>query len=167
MAGLNTALLVALGGALGAAMRALMTSLAVNVGASAWLATHGINVVGSFAMGLAFVVIEARFRHSAPSRLSSTPHGDALMRHGGELGDDATLPSVDLFRADKRLRYWSGFALTGVLGGFTTFSSFGLETVELLAAGQALTAGYDIVGSVVLCLVAVYGGLVVGGRAFC
>jgi CrcB protein len=45
--------------------------------------------------------------------------------------------------------------LIGLLGGFTTFSSFGLETWRLLEAGQAPVALANAAGSVVSCLAAV------------
>jgi fluoride exporter len=54
------------------------------------------------------------------------------------------------------------FVLVGICGGFTTFSSFSLQTLELLYAGEMLRAGSYIVGSVVLCLVAVWGGVALG-----
>jgi CrcB protein len=54
------------------------------------------------------------------------------------------------------------FLLIGVLGGFTTFSSFSFETVELARSGQLLQAGANIGGQVVLGLVALWLGYVVG-----
>lgn len=39
---------------------------------------------------------------------------------------------------------------TGVLGGFTTFSAFGLETVELVRMGDAATAAIYALASLVL-----------------
>ena len=48
---------------------------------------------------------------------------------------------------------WLRAALvTGVLGGFTTFSAFSLETLNLALAGQPIKAGLNVVLSVVLCL---------------
>ena len=47
---------------------------------------------------------------------------------------------------------WSAFLMTGVLGGFTTFSSFSLETVQLAQQGQWMTAGLYVVASVALCI---------------
>ena len=49
---------------------------------------------------------------------------------------------------------WSAFLMTGVLGGFTTFSSFSLETVQLAQQGQWMTAGLYIVASVSFCVAA-------------
>lgn len=46
------------------------------------------------------------------------------------------------------------FLLTGILGGFTTFSAFGVETLELLHAGRARDAALNIAGNVVLALLA-------------
>lgn len=51
------------------------------------------------------------------------------------------------------------FVLVGICGGFTTFSSFSLQTMQLLQGGEALRAGVYIVGSVVLCLVSVWAGM--------
>jgi fluoride exporter len=53
---------------------------------------------------------------------------------------------------------WRLFLLTGVLGGFTTFSAFGVETVELAAAGKMRLAVMNVVVNVGLSLL----GCVVG-----
>jgi CrcB protein len=50
------------------------------------------------------------------------------------------------------------FVMAGILGGFTTFSSFSLQTLNLANDGEWLQAGGNVVGSVVLCLVAVWLG---------
>ncbi|HEY1384410.1 MAG TPA: fluoride efflux transporter CrcB [Dongiaceae bacterium] len=50
------------------------------------------------------------------------------------------------------------FMMVGILGGFTTFSSFSLQTLTLARDGEWLLAGANVVGSVVLCLIAVWVG---------
>jgi CrcB protein len=50
------------------------------------------------------------------------------------------------------------FVMLGLLGGFTTFSSFSLQTLNLAQDSEWLQAGGNIVGSVVLCLLAVWLG---------
>lgn len=56
------------------------------------------------------------------------------------------------------------FVMVGICGGFTTFSSFSLQTLELMQAGELGRAGSYIVGSVLLCLLGVWAG-VSWGRA--
>ena len=46
-----------------------------------------------------------------------------------------------------------------MLGGFTTFSAFGLETVDLLRRGEPLLAGGYVAASIIGGLVAVWLGL--------
>jgi CrcB protein len=53
------------------------------------------------------------------------------------------------------------FLLTGILGAFTTFSTFGLETINLLRDGESRLAFYNIVFSVVFGLLLVFIGIVV------
>jgi CrcB protein len=50
------------------------------------------------------------------------------------------------------------FFMTGVLGGFTTFSSFSLQTLNLARDGDWLRATGNSAGSLVLCLLAVWLG---------
>ena len=54
------------------------------------------------------------------------------------------------------------FVMVGICGGFTTFSSFSLQTLELLSAGETLWAGGYILGSVTLCLLGVWAGVTLG-----
>lgn len=48
--------------------------------------------------------------------------------------------------------------LIGVLGGYTTFSAFALETLRLAQEGSFLPAAANVVGSVALCLTGVWAG---------
>ncbi|NLA67962.1 MAG: fluoride efflux transporter CrcB [Gammaproteobacteria bacterium] len=64
----------------------------------------------------------------------------------------------EAFGPDARL-----FLFTGLLGGFTTFSAFGLEAVYLLRRGEVATAALYAGGSVVLGIAAVWVGLKLAG----
>jgi len=60
--------------------------------------------------------------------------------------------------AQKGLTHLSPFIMTGILGGFTTFSAFSLEAVTLMERGQIAAAGAYVALSVVLSI----GGLMLG-----
>lgn len=61
---------------------------------------------------------------------------------------------------------WRLFAITGILGGFTTFSTFGLETVQLLERGALSMAGVNVTASLVVCLAGVIAGRALMRAAF-
>ena len=54
------------------------------------------------------------------------------------------------------------FLMVGVCGGFTTFSAFSLQTLELLQSGEFWPAVGYVAGSVALCILAVWGGWLLG-----
>ena len=60
----------------------------------------------------------------------------------------------ELFSAETRL-----FLFTGLLGGFTTFSAFGLETMFLLRRGEPWVAAIYVGASVLLGVIAVWLGI--------
>jgi fluoride exporter len=57
---------------------------------------------------------------------------------------------------------WRAFTMVGILGGFTSFSSFSLETLALLEDGVFLLALANVVLSVILCLTAAWCGILLG-----
>lgn len=54
---------------------------------------------------------------------------------------------------------WRLFLMTGVLGGYTTFSAFSLDAALLYERGEIGTALLYIMGSVILSIAALAGGL--------
>ena len=57
---------------------------------------------------------------------------------------------------------WRAGVLVGLLGAFTTFSTFSFETLALFDAGAPLKALLNIIASVVLCLAATWFGMILG-----
>lgn len=108
---------VALGGAIGSVARYLITYGASRACLPGFpVGTLVVNVVGSFAMGILFILI------TREGRLSP-------------------------------------FVLTGILGGFTTFSAFSLDAFCLWERGQVGAAGLYVGLSVVLSLGALVAGV--------
>ena len=58
------------------------------------------------------------------------------------------------------------FILTGVLGGFTTFSAFSLDFVALMERGAYMPATVYLVASVAVSIVALVAGLMIGRMVF-
>lgn len=51
------------------------------------------------------------------------------------------------------------FVMTGILGGFSTFSAFSLDTMEFIMDKKFVLAAGNIILNVVLCLVAIWIGM--------
>ena len=116
---MNPIIAIALGGAFGAVMRYLCVEAITRVWGSGFpMGTMIVNLLGSFAMGLALIWF---LEKSADARVSV-------------------------------------FLITGVLGGFTTFSAFSADTLMLVERGKMLAASGYVAGSVGLSLMAVFAG---------
>lgn len=57
---------------------------------------------------------------------------------------------------------WRAFFLVGLLGAFTTFSTFSMDTLQLLEKGDLLRALINVTGNVVLCVGAAWIGAMIG-----
>jgi CrcB protein len=86
------------------------------------------------------------------------PFGTLLINIAGSfvIGFFATLTGPDgrIFASTTARQ----FVMIGLCGGFTTFSAFSLQTLNLANDGEWLYAGANIVASVILCLIAVWAG---------
>jgi len=88
----------------------------------------------------------------------SFPYGTLFINVAGSafIGFFATLTGADgrvLVAPNTRL-----FVMTGICGGFTTFSTFSLETLRLLQDRQYAAAASNITASIALCLLGVWAG---------
>jgi CrcB protein len=63
--------------------------------------------------------------------------------------------------AHRGLTHLSPLVMTGLLGGFTTFSAFSLETVTLIERGHMAQAGLYVLASVALSVGALFAGLTI------
>jgi CrcB protein len=66
-------------------------------------------------------------------------------------------------RMDPQSRaFATQFLMVGICGGYTTFSSFSLQTLNLLREREWLYAGGNVILSVILCMIAVWLGWLLG-----
>ena len=63
--------------------------------------------------------------------------------------------------AEKSGQKFSPFLVTGILGGFTTFSSFSLDAITIYERGQVGLAAAYVSASVILSLAAIFAGLLI------
>ncbi len=66
-----------------------------------------------------------------------------------------------LERMDSNIAWRAGLII-GLLGAFTTFSTFSIETVNLIESGEQLKAMLNILFSVTLCITGCWLGIVLG-----
>jgi CrcB protein len=94
------------------------------------------------------------------------PWGTLIVNVSGSfvIGAFAALSATEgpfIIKPDLRI-----FVMVGICGGYTTFSSFSLQTFTLMRDGEWLWAGANCVLSVVLCLLAVWLGNVAVSALF-
>jgi len=120
--------------------------------AKVWLAVMAGGALGSGARLWLSGWLAGRYGESFPvGTLAVNVSGCLLIGlFVGLTGPDGTLLVSPLTRQ---------FVAIGILGGFTTFSSFSLQTLNLLSGGQWLHAALNVILSVILCLAAVWLGL--------
>ncbi|AHF03956.1 camphor resistance protein CrcB [Marichromatium purpuratum 984] len=117
-------LAIAGGGALGALSRFWISTGVYRVlGRDFPWGTLAVNVIGSFLMGLLFVLLT--------ERLAVAPE-------------------------------WRGAVLVGFLGALTTFSTFSIETLNLIEQGALLRATLNVGASVGVCVLLCWAGIALG-----
>ena len=63
------------------------------------------------------------------------------------------------FKADPSSQHWRLFLTTGILGGYTTFSAFSLDSVLLYERGEMALAALYVLASVALSIGGLFAGL--------
>jgi CrcB protein len=71
-----------------------------------------------------------------------------------------------VFAAKTSNTHLSPFIMTGILGGFTTFSAFSLEAYTLFERGQTGAAGLYVLASVILSIAGLIAGVMIARGLF-
>jgi fluoride exporter len=115
------------------------------------MGTYLLVALGSAVGGAArHGVSEAILRFADPT---GVPWWTILVNVTGSFAIGWCAQTLDAEQAGAR-----AFLIAGLLGGYTTFSAFSLQTLELARAGDWTGAALNIVLSVSLCLAAVAAG---------
>jgi CrcB protein len=88
---------------------------------------------------------------------SGLPYGTLIVNIAGSLAMGLLIEFFAL-KADPG-QHWRLFLTTGMLGGFTTFSTFSLDTILLFQRGQTALAAFYVVVSVAVSLAGLLAGL--------
>jgi CrcB protein len=90
----------------------------------------------------------------------SFPYGTLVVNVSGSL----LMGFLYVLLVDKLVlgSQWRAALLIGLLGAFTTFSTFSIETLNLVEEGETVKALLNVVLSVVLCLTAAWVGVLAG-----
>ena len=112
---------------------------------------------GAIGAGLRHLVSRASLRVFGPD----FPWGTMIVNVAGSLAM-GVLAALLMHRMQGEWSRWAPFLMTGVLGGFTTFSAFSLDALTLAERGRTLAAAAYIGGSVVLAVGALALGLALG-----
>jgi CrcB protein len=84
------------------------------------------------------------------------PYGTLLINVSGSIAIGVVMALITRKAADD---IWRALLVTGLLGGFTTFSAFSYETAMLLIRGSWLAAGLNALASVGLGLIGMFLGV--------
>ena len=120
-----------------------------------WIAIGG--ALGSVSRYWLNGVVSARFGETFPvGTLTINVIGSFVIGVLGAL----TMPEGRMSSETRALA--TQFVMLGICGGFTTFSSFSLQTLNLIREREWLYAGGNVLLSTALCLVAVWLGYLAG-----
>jgi hypothetical protein len=109
--------------------------------------------------------------HSAASSATGVPlrrqHGLVLRFRGGRIHQHSWIVRNRIFLRDhwtrrpiRSVHQCQAVRNDGICGGYTTFSAFSLQSLSLFQDGAWYRGGSYVAASVVLCLIAVWGGYV-------
>ena len=91
---------------------------------------------------------------------SDFPYGTLAVNVTGSLS--MGLLYVLLFERMDASIEWRAGLMIGLLGAFTTFSTFSIETLNLIEAGEQLKAGMNMLLSLSLCIIGCWIGMLIG-----
>ena len=114
-----------------------------------------IAVGGALGAVLRYLSMQAALRLVGPG----SPWGTLLVNVAGSLIMGLAAALILERAGSGRLAL---FLMTGVLGGFTTFSAFSLDTLYLLEKGRLAASAFYVGGSVILSVGALIAGLWAG-----
>lgn len=93
-------------------------------------------------------------------------HGFALATFLVNVSGSLVMGLLAAMMAQRGGQAWAPLVMTGILGGYTTFSAFSLDALALWERGQVAQMGLYVAGSVLLSLGAVFLGMTIGRGFF-